>query len=260
MMPHSESSNLQKEKNSFKVIISAFFELLIVVFIITFLLKFTTLEFLKIESDSMSPSLVKGDHVLMSRLGYYLGFGSIVPFTNLENPLRFSLWYKEPSKGDVIVFRDFDFGGDYKVIRYITKRVEATPGDSLRYQNFEGGFTYNLSPLAEFEHNYKIAVLPAKGEEIIYNTENADFYVSLMRAENQSVFDTGKDFLINGISSRSYIFRNSYFFVIGENPGKSYDSRYFGPIPSDRIEGKVLFRYFSENSDDGVSFLNFKWL
>jgi signal peptidase I len=208
----------------------------------------------------MSPKLKKGDHVLMSRLGYYLGLSSIIPFTTLENPLRFAIWYKEPSKGDVIVFRDEDYEGDFKSIRYVTKKVDATPGDIVNYQHFDGGFAYNLSPLTEFEHNYKKAVLPAKGTEIKYDAANSDFYISLMRAENESVFDTGQDFLINGKSSNRYIFQNSYYFVTGENFSTSYDSRYFGPISSNRIEGKVLFRYFSENSDDGISFLNFKWL
>jgi signal peptidase I len=260
MMSDSELKNLPQKKNSLRVVLSAFFEVLILILLVTFLLRFTTLEFLKIESDSMSPTLKKGDHVLMSRLGYYFGLGSIIPFTTLENPLRFALWYKEPSRGDVIVFRDEDFEGDFKSIRYVTKQIDAIPGDTVNYQHFEGSSTYNILTLAEFDHQYKKAVLPARGTEIKYSSVNSDFYISLMRSENESVFDTGEEFLVNGKSSKVYIFKNSYYFVTGENYSKSYDSRYFGPISSERIEGKVLFRYFSENSDDGISFLNFKWL
>ncbi|MCO5249969.1 MAG: signal peptidase I [Candidatus Kapabacteria bacterium] len=260
MMSDSELKVSPQKKNSLRVVISAFFEVLILILLVTFLLRFTTLEFLKIESDSMSPTLKKGDHVLMSRLGYYFGLGSIIPFTTLENPLRFALWYKEPSRGDVIVFRDEDYEGDFKSIRYVTKQVDAIPGDTVNYQHFEGNTTFNLFTLVEFEDHYKKAALPAKGTEIKYDSVNSDFYISLMRSENESVFDTGKDFLVNGKSSNVYIFKNSYYFVTGENYSKSYDSRYFGPISSERIEGKVLFRYFSENSDDGISFLNFKWL
>lgn len=260
MMSDSELKDLPQKKNSFRVILIAFSEVLVLILLITFFLRFTTLEFLKIESDSMAPKLKKGDHVLMSRLGYFLGLGSIIPFTNLENPLRFAVWYKEPAKGDVIVFRDEDYEDDFKSIRYVTKKVDAIPGDTLNYQHFDGRFTFNLSPFPEFEHHYKKATLPAKGSEIKYDSVNSDFYISLMRTENESVFDTGKDFLINGKSSKRYVFQNSYYFVTGENFRKSYDSRYYGPISSNRIEGKVIFRYFSENSDDGISFLNFKWL
>lgn len=34
------------------------------------------------------------------------------------------------------------------------------------------------------------------------------------------------------------------FFLMGDNREDSYDSRYMGTIPKNRIEGKVLFRWF----------------
>ncbi len=36
-------------------------------------------------------------------------------------------------------------------------------------------------------------------------------------------------------------------FVLGDHRAVSYDSREFGPLPLDRIEGKVIFRYFPLN-------------
>ncbi len=39
--------------------------------------------------------------------------------------------------------------------------------------------------------------------------------------------------------------KNGYYFVQGDNPSKSTDSRQFGKVPRKNIVGKVLFRYFS---------------
>lgn len=37
------------------------------------------------------------------------------------------------------------------------------------------------------------------------------------------------------------------FFVMGDNRGQSYDSRFFGPVGKDKIIGKALYIYWSKN-------------
>lgn len=36
-------------------------------------------------------------------------------------------------------------------------------------------------------------------------------------------------------------------FVVGDNLGNSYDSRFFGPIPLDEVRGQLKFVYWSTN-------------
>ena len=42
------------------------------------------------------------------------------------------------------------------------------------------------------------------------------------------------------------------FFALGDNRGESYDSRYYGPVPSDRIVGWPRIIYFSRQIGGAV--------
>lgn len=41
--------------------------------------------------------------------------------------------------------------------------------------------------------------------------------------------------------------QDGYLFVVGDNLGNSYDSRFFGPIPLDEVSGQLKFVYWSTN-------------
>src|SRR5260370_21731094 len=49
-----------------------------------------------IPSESMQNTLLVGDHLIMSRLGYDAG----IPFTNLHVPL-----WRNPKRGQIVIFR-----------------------------------------------------------------------------------------------------------------------------------------------------------
>jgi signal peptidase I len=42
--------------------------------------------------------------------------------------------------------------------------------------------------------------------------------------------------------------REGEYFVLGDNRPESSDSRSWGPLPSSRIVGKVIFRYWPPHS------------
>jgi signal peptidase I len=71
-----------------------------------------------IPSGSMEKTLLVGDHLIMSRIGYDAG----VPFTNLH----VSLW-RTPQRGQIVIFRPVIPGDTSDVI----KRVIGLPGDTI---------------------------------------------------------------------------------------------------------------------------------
>src|ERR1700682_551420 len=50
------------------------------------------------------------------------------------------------------------------------------------------------------------------------------------------------------------VMRSNEYFVMGDNRNKSQDSRIFGPISRDRIDGRAWFRIWPLNSFGGIYF------
>lgn len=128
---------MQKKKAVRETIESIVIALILALFIRTFVV-----QAFKIPSSSMEPTLLVGDHILVSKFIY----GIPVPFTGIKLlPLR------KPERGDIIVFR---FPGD-KSKDYI-KRVIGVEGDTIEvidkkvYINgrpFEDPYGVHLDPL-----------------------------------------------------------------------------------------------------------------
>ena len=91
-----------------------------------------------IPSGSMQNTLLVGDHLLMSRVGYDAG----IPFTNLHVPL-----WRNPKRLQIVIFRPVIHGEQSDVI----KRVIGLPGETVDIR--DGGVWINGSRLQE---NYTV--------------------------------------------------------------------------------------------------------
>lgn len=140
----------------------------------------------KVSGNSMVPTFKNGDFILTDKLSYRFG---------------------DPKKGDIIVLKNpRDETQDF------IKRIIATPGDSLRIENFS--ILINSQTLPE-------PYLPTDTKT---------------RSGN---------FLTEG--SEVKVGPNQYF-VFGDNRNHSSDSREWGAVTKEEIVGKVFFRYWPPKS------------
>lgn len=115
--PHPERSSWQE--------VWSFIKTLIVLVAIAFCLRISVIEAFKIPSGSMIPTLLIGDHILVSKLSY----GLRLPFfTNTVYE------FSQPKRGDIVVFTRPDDPAtddqDESSINLI-KRVIGLPGDRI---------------------------------------------------------------------------------------------------------------------------------
>jgi signal peptidase I len=144
-----------------------------------------------IPSGSMENTLLIGDHLIMSRIGYDAG----VPFTNWHVPL-----WRNPRRQQVIIFKP-PFAPDTP--DYV-KRVIGLPGDSIDIH--DGSVWVNGQRLTESYTNGR--------------TDPYDLRLPYKVPEN-------------------------CYFVMGDNRGNSYDSRFWGCVPRNDIIGTPVMIYMS---------------
>jgi signal peptidase I len=142
-----------------------------------------------IPSGSMENTLLVGDHLIMSRIGYDAG----IPFTRWHVPLWRSL-----KRQQLAIFMSPVSSSD------LVKRVIGLPGDTIDIH--DGSVFINGKKLAES-----------------YTTGPTYAY------DLQVPFVVPKD----------------SYFMMGDNRGNSYDSRFMGAIPRKNIIGTPVMIYMS---------------
>jgi signal peptidase I len=154
-----------------------------------------------IPSGSMENTLLVGDHLIMSRVGYDAG----VPFTNWHTPL-----WRQPLRQQIIIFKPPYDANQTDLI----KRVIGLPGDEIDIR--EGAVWINGQKLQE---NYTIGP-----------TEAAPPWETRRGLEPMHF---------------PYHVPDKSYFVMGDNRGNSYDSRFWGPVPRPNILGTPVTIYMS---------------
>lgn len=211
---------MQKVPN--RIVFREYFESLVVAVIIALMLRFFVVSAYKIPTGSMTPTLKVGDFVF----AYKLNYGVPIPFTSGDR-----LGRKQPLRGDVIVFR---FPG-HETTSYV-KRVVGLPGDHIQIKN-KKVFINGVQAIYSAAASDVIQDLPSKE---YYSVYHEDFYgASHLIIYNQSQKDSQtSDF-------GPVIVPPLNVFVLGDNRDSSDDSRYWGSVPVQNIEGQVVLVWLS---------------
>ncbi|MCP5160004.1 MAG: signal peptidase I [Gammaproteobacteria bacterium] len=187
----------------------------------------------RIPSESMLPTLLKGDFILVNKFAY----GLRLPVLNTK-----LLGSGQPARGDVVVFR---YPREPSVA-YI-KRVIGLPGDRLEYQDKRLFINGQPAPLT---------LLPDNPAEPGYQQFDEQLHTASHRIQ---ILANGRWSLVglwpglqlhrelDGTVSWKYQVPEGHYFAMGDNRDNSSDSRVWGPLPEENLIGKAFFIWMNLN-------------
>ena len=215
-----------KSKKVKKSIWREYLETIIWVIVLVILIRTWGVQAFKIPSSSMEPTLLIGDHLLVSRSSYGIHIPHELQITTNERlsaPAPTPEWagkiivpFASPARGDIIVFRS----PENRAEDYI-KRVIGLPGERVE----------------------------VKGKTIIINGRPLD--------DPWGHFIEGYDNIYPLPRSRNFgpvVVPEGHYFVMGDNRDNSSDSRLWfngrgGFVPEEDILGRAFITYWSWAGD-----------
>lgn len=125
---------------------------------------------------------------------------------------------------------------------YLTADTMPPTADDMLFphKGMEGQSVDNFGPVH----------IPAKGECLTLNEHSLPFYRRLITVYEGNTLEVKNGVVyINGTPTDTYVCKQNYYWMMGDNRHHSQDSRFWGYVPEDHIVGKAKTVYFSWDKD-----------
>jgi len=262
-----------------------FFKNLLFAAVAALLIKTFLIETSRVPTGSMEKTIRVGDFLFVNKFIYGSSSPRNIPFTNITLPYFQLPAIREPKNGDIVVF---EYPGDRDVLKpkdfvnYV-KRCIAIPGDTIQIKEKVVYINGKRAPIPKHiqyyanyyipkgvpqpdifpkgsgwnKDNYGPYVIPKKGSVIKLNKNNIEWWRTIIDREfgKRVVGLFGDKVTINGKVVTQYKIKKNYYFMMGDNRDDSADSRFWGLVPRDKIEGEAMMIYWSW--DPSIPFTHF---
>lgn len=187
----------------------------------------------KVPTGSMAPTLLPGDFIFSYRVPY----GLKIPLTDTKVAIN------PPDRGEIVVFTY----PDQPKVNYV-KRVIGIAGDRVQIEN--GELIVNGEKL-------KYEEMPREElEKEIQDMPNAELFEQSFKVVKEKDGDRSRWLLFQKSqkthSFGPFIVPPNEVFLLGDNRDSSDDSRYWGTVPINRIEGRVVLIWLSLNWQEKI--------
>ena len=196
------------------------------VFLIVFILRSFIVEPFRIPSNSMMPTLLTGDFILVNKFGYGIRL-PVVDAKIVDVGL--------PARGDVVVFR---FPGDPSTP--FIKRVVGIPGDRIAYYDkvlYINDEPMEQSPIGRYAGVGSGAVMSGASLRL-ERIDDAEHHI-LVQPQAHTV-------------QGSVVVPDGHYFVLGDNRDNSRDSRYWGTVSEELLIGKAFRIWMNWDFGHGI--------
>ncbi len=179
----------------------------------------------KIPSQSMEPTLLVGDHLLVNKF----------IFEGRGNWYDHILPYREIRRGDVIVFKF-----PYQDHTHYVKRVIGLPGDRIKIVNEKVYVNDQLVKEPYVVHD------PSAYDPYGANFPPLDPYL----LQGAAVLPQWAAMMPRYIQNGELVVPPGNYFVMGDNRDHSWDSRYWGFVRRNAIMGRPVVIYWSGGASE----------
>ena len=180
-----------------------------------FAFRSSVLDWNQVSTESMSPTIIEGDRVLVEKSAYDFA----LPFTSWK-----AIEIKNPSRGEIVIFKKQGSS------QLLIKRIVGLPEETIEIVNNKvivNKVQAHYKPLQRESFNHLDLYTRTKNEFELEIFEDAEHSIMIQK-KNDHAFAASKPLYIPA----------GYYYVLGDNRDSSIDSRNIGLIQREQILGK----------------------